>query len=537
MAFFIVFGLLTLASFIILLLQRDKPRVGTAWAVALIASGLAWLVLFLLRLYLPLSLDLLTWQPKDLFEATIALRLDYYSWPYAIAVLTLCVASIFTETTIATRERSSSRWIASLILTSLTILSLASSNPLTLTISWALIDITELIYHMRSADPRQSQGNLMRLFAIRVFSTFALIFATAVAWQIQPDFELNQIPETAGIFFLLAAALRLGVLPIHLPFTESDSQSLELNFMFSLAPVASALALIGQLPSHFLTLNKVFFIIIQVLNLLAMLYSSTLWISRKNEKEGRPYWIIALSTMAIQCALNGDPASSRVWGLALLLCGALLFAFNPPIRRIRFIPMLGLVGLLGLPYTLLASGWQGVLGQSFSVISVIVLLCHSLLVLGYVRYIVEASGSVTGLEKHARFTFPFGLIVIFQTIVLLGLIGWPGTFVAGKWWASLVSLGISSLAILFLRLTKIRHLQEDLPIKLPFFRFISPAFSFLRNFFSFEWFYSAVLWIYRQISQLEGFGSRIIEGDGGTLWSLVFLLVIILLLATRMVAS
>lgn len=286
MAFFIVFGLLTLASFIILLLQRDKPRVGTAWAVALIASGLAWLVLFLLRLYLPLSLDLLTWQPKDLFEATIALRLDYYSWPYAIAVLTLCVASIFTETTIATRERSSSRWIASLILTSLTILSLASSNPLTLTISWALIDITELIYHMRSADPRQSQGNLMRLFAIRVFSTFALIFATAVAWQIQPDFELNQIPETAGIFFLLAAALRLGVLPIHLPFTESDSQSLELNFMFSLAPVASALALIGQLPSHFLTLNKVFFIIIQVLNLLAMLYSSTLWISRKNEKKG-----------------------------------------------------------------------------------------------------------------------------------------------------------------------------------------------------------------------------------------------------------
>lgn len=537
MAFFIVFGLLTLASFIILLIQRGKPRVGMAWSVALIGSSLAWFVLFLLRLYLPISLDLISWQPKELFEATLALRLDYFSWPYAIAILTLCVASIFTETTIANRERSSSRWIASLTLTSLTILSLASSNPLTLTISWSLIDITELIYHMRSADLKQSQGSLMRLFAIRVLSTFALIFATAVAWQIQPDFELNQIPETAGIFFLLAAALRLGVLPVHLPFTENEGQNIDLNFMFSLAPVASALALIGQLPSSFLTLNRIFFTIIQVLNLLAMLYSSVLWISRKNEKEARPYWIIALSAMAIQCALNGDPASSRVWGLALLLCGGLLFAFNPPIRRIRFIPALGLLGLLGLPYTLLASGWQGVLGQNFSVISVTVLLCHSLLVLGYLRYIIEASGAVTGLEKHARFTFPFGLIVIFQTIALLGLIGWPGTFVAGKWWASLVSLAMTSLAILVSHLTKIRHLQRDLLSKLPFYRFISPAFGFLRNFFNLKWFYSALSWIYQQLNRTEKFGSGIIEGDGGVLWSLVFLLVIILLLATRMAAS
>ena len=533
MAFFIVLGLLILAAFIIVAVQRTKTRVGSAWVVALVASTLAWVTLFILRLFLPIDMALISWQPLELFNGTLALRLDYYNWPYAIAVLTLCVANIFTETTIASIARSSNRWVASLSVTALTIISLASANPLTLSISWSLIDISELFYHLRSADPQQNKGGLMRTFAMRVMSNLALVLATAVAWQIQPNFSLNEIPAPAGIFFLLAAGLRLGVLPIHLPFTQSDGQDSPNHFLFDLAPVASALALIAQLPSDFLNVNKTLLVIIQVLSAIAMLYASMMWISRKTEAEGRPYWIIALSTFALQCALNGDPASSRVWGLALLLSGGLLFAFNPPIRRIRFIPALGLVGLLGLPYTLLASGWQGALGTSFNVISIIVLISHSLLVLGYVRYIVEASGAVTGLEKHARYTYPLGLIIIFQTIILLGLIAWPGVLTLGVWWAGLASLALSSLVVIARKLTGIHDLAQDLPVKLPFYRIISPIIRSIRLFFSLSWFYSAALWLYQQLHRLEAFVSNVIEGEGGLLWSIVFLLIIMLLFVTR----
>lgn len=533
MAFFIVLGLLISAAFIIVVLQNARNRVGSAWAVALVASTLAWFTLFIFRLFLPFNMDLLSWQPSELFNGTLALRLDYFNWPYAIAILTLCSASIFTETTIATLSRSSHRWVASLTITALTILSLASANPLTLSISWSLIDITELVYRLGSSDMQHNKNGLMRTFAMRVLSNFALIFATAVAWQIQPNFSLAEIPAPAGIFFLLAAGLRLGVLPIHLPFTESDGEENQTNFLFNLAPVASALALIAQLPADFMTVNKTLLIIIQVMSAIAMLYASMMWISRKTESEGRPYWIIAFSAFALQCALNGNPASSRVWGLALLLSGGLLFAFNPPIRRIRFIPALGLVGLLGLPYTLLASGWEGALGQSFSFISVLVLISHSLLVLGYVRYIVEASGAVTGLEKHARYTYPLGLIIIFQTILLLGLIAWPGVLTLGVWWAGLLSLGISSLAILVMRLTGISDLAQDLPARLPFYRIISPVIRFIRTFFSLSWFYAGILWLYEKLSRFENFVSNVIEGEGGLLWSFVFLFIIMLLFITR----
>lgn len=105
MAFFIVLGLLVIASFLIVVLQRGKSKVGLAWFIALVASAAAWFVLFLLRLFLPLNLELLSWVPTELFQGTLALSLDYFSWPYAIAIMTLCVASIFTETTVASKKR------------------------------------------------------------------------------------------------------------------------------------------------------------------------------------------------------------------------------------------------------------------------------------------------------------------------------------------------------------------------------------------------------------------------------------------------
>ena len=533
MAFFIVLGLLIIAAFIIVIIQRNKSRVGAAWIIALIASSLAWLVLFFLRLLLPLSLELLSWSPVELFQGTIGLTLDYFSWPYAIAVMTLCIAGIFTQTTLISDKESTPQWVAALTLTALTLISLASNNALTLAITWSIIDLTEFFYEIRRSDPHKKQGRVMRVFVVRILSTFTLIFATSVAWQVQPNFDLNQIPSSAGIFFLIAAGLRLGVLPIHLPFTASDDESHQTAFGFRLAPVASALTLIAHLPEDFLTINRTLFIIIQILNLIAMLYASMMWVSKKTDVEAQPYWIVALSAFALQCALNGQAANSRVWGLALLLCGGLLFAFKPPIRRIRFLPALGLIGLVGLPYTLLASGWQSVLGQNFSFMSVIVFISHSLLVLGYIRYVVEASGSVTGLEKHARVTFPLGLIFIFQTIVILGLIAWPGVLTLGVWWAGLVSIVITGLVILGLRVMGIQNLRADLPAKLPYYRIIAPVIRLLSAFFSLSWFYNALSWLYRKILRFESFGSQIIEGDGGLLWSLVFLLIIFLIFVSK----
>src|SRR5690606_32179134 len=136
------------------------------------------------------------------------------------------------------------------------------------------------------------------------------------------------------------------------------------------------------------------------------------------------------------------------WGLGLLLSGSLLFLFNPPIRRIRFLPLLGLLGFIGLPYTLAASGWEGLLPDTFGFTSVIMIITHAFLVLGYIRYIVGSDSTVTGLEKYARITFPLGLVTLIQTILVLGLVGWPNVLIVGHLLGSLGSLSLVLIGLL-----------------------------------------------------------------------------------------
>jgi hypothetical protein len=59
---------------------------------------------------------------------------------------------------------------------------------------------------------------------------------------------MAQIPQKAGIYFLLAAGLRLGVLPLNLPVQNSSDSKHGSALLIRLAPVASSLALIANLP-------------------------------------------------------------------------------------------------------------------------------------------------------------------------------------------------------------------------------------------------------------------------------------------------
>jgi hypothetical protein len=205
------------------------------------------------------------------------------------------------------------------------------------------------------------------------------------------------------------------------------------------------------------------------------------------------------------------------------------FLFDPPIRRIRFLPLLGLIGISALPFTLSAGGWDGLLTGKFTLSAVFLLLSHALLLLGFLRYSFEISGTVTGLEKHARITYPLGLILIVQTIIIIGLAGWPGVLTAGKWWASLVSLALTGLgAGLYLKLAAKLPLAS-VATNLPLYRFWTLLLKSFQQFLSLQWLYKALAWLMGQFGALAALLNRVLDGEGGILWSLVFLAVLITL--------
>ena len=520
---------LLLASAAITVSQAIKPKISRAWLIAILSALAAWLAIFILRLYLPLSFALPPWEPQTLFFSAPSLEINYQTWPYAASLLTLCSAVILTDSTRSFMTSSATAWAGAIAITAVNLIGILAGDPVTLMFAWVFIDTIEFVFHYQTRSDGGSDSGLAVFMSVRVLSVLALAAGTVSGWQSSPAFGMDQIPLKAGIFFLLAAGLRLGVLPLNLPVLASADTKHSPALLTRLAPVASSLALIAQLPEAFLPANSALLTILIILTSAAALYASVMWVAGKNQHSAFPYWIVALASFAISCALHNRAGSSQGWGVALLLSGGLLFLFDPPIRRIRFLPLLGLLGLCGLPYTLSAGAWEGIIGVKFSFGSLIMIISHALLLLGALRFIFEISGAVTGLEKHARITYPMGLILIVQTIIIIGLAGWPGILTPGLWWASLASLVLTLLGIgLYLKPGRKLPLAT-VAANLPLYRFWTFLFNSFQQFLSLQWLYKAVAWGVNQVAALAGTASRVLDGDGGILWSLVLLAALITL--------
>lgn len=530
MILFAIPGLLFLGSLILVIAHSYRTNTARSWMIAMTTALITWIASFVMRLYLPSELELLKWFPGTKFEESLGLVVDYINWPYMVAVLSICVAALLTDTTRAEPGITPYSWSQTLSITALNLIAILAANPLTMAIAWMITDLVELFVLLRLSKAAELGSKIVSLFTIRIFSTFMLITATSIAWQGQAFAGFDIMQPNASLFFLIAAGLRLGVFPLNLPILDSPELRWGAGTLFRLTPAASALVLIAHLPAGLLVFNQNLLNVVQVFTLIAAFYSSLMWLTRKTNFEGRLYWMVAFSAFAIQSALNGHSEASRVWGLGLLLSGSLLFLFNPPIRRIRFLPLLGLLGFIGLPYTLAASGWEGLLPDTFNFTSVIMILTHAFLVLGYVRYIIGADSTITGLEKYARITFPLGLVSLIQTILVLGLIGWPAVLTVGNLRGSLASLAIVLLGILIGWRFGFRMETDVLSRKIPFFRLFLIIFNFLRQALSLSWVSGLVNRFYNSTSGLVAFFSQIFEGDGGILWSVVFLLVLSILL-------
>jgi len=528
-----IFGLLWLPAIALTISQAIKPNFARSWIIAIAGAALAWLGTFILRLYLPMEVELIRWLPESLYHSVIAFRIDYINWHYVVAILALCIAVILTDSSRTSTNTTPANWAAALALTGLNLVSVMARGPLTMSIAWAITDLVELIYVLTFLRDSGSDGKVTTVYGVRLISTFVLVAATAVGWQVTAGLDFTQIPPTASLLFLLAAGLRLGVLPLNPPSQNIPELRRGTDLLLRFAPVVTALVLIAHLPSEILVLNQSLVSVISILTILAALYASAMWLTRANAIEGRPYWIVALSAFALQSALNGQADHSRVWGLALLLTGGVLFLFDPPIRRVRFIPLLGLIGLLGLPYTLAASGWSALLGDHLTAASIAMILCHAMLVGGYLRYIFESNSTVTGLEKYARITFPLGLILIIQTILVLNLVGWPDVLTVGVWWGSAASIGLVLVGALVARKLGLQLTSDGFKAKVPFYRLGHQVLNTLRVVFSLDWLYATARWFFARLSDVAGFFRLVLEGEAGVLWSLVFLLVMAILIYTQ----
>jgi len=533
MILLIPIGLILAAALAIIIQNRFFPKFGTSWIIASASSIIAWVMIFILRLRLPSTLELLSWQQAEVnLLGHFSLLLDYNSWPYALALITVTLAVILTDAARTRYDSTPVSWSASLFITALGLLALQSGTSLTLMVAWVVVDLYELFYLLRLKDSSPFLRRMIISYGVRTASILVLILATTQGWQINPNFDLTQIPQRAGFLFLLAAGLRLGVFPLNLPFLQEPNLRRGAGNIIRLAPVASSLSLLARLPADLVPeILAGWMPVFEAMLSFAALYAAIRWLSAGDEIEGRPFWIIAWAAFATASVLNGAPDASIAWGIALILPGSLLFLYYPRIQRMNFLLFFGLVGLVGLPYTPLASGWVGLTADGITLWTFLFILAHALIVMGYLDRAFQPGGEVGSLESWARLVYPLGMILIIQAMVALGLIGWPGSFTPGIWWLPLASNLLIIAAVILIRRYGISPPYIQLPASSGLAKALNWILPRLEPVFRLEWVYRTVWQINNFIGKILHGISIILEGDGGILWTILLLVLLVAFLA------
>jgi hypothetical protein len=500
-----------------LIIRLIRPGFGYHWLVAVIGAFIAWPLTILMGLSLPKSFTLINWQSGSLFPVEIGLVVDRLSWPFAISLVTLVLAVILTDAARAA-EADWSNWAGSLMLTALGVLAVLAGNPITLLLAWTALDLLELAVLLRQVSESRARRQVIFMIMIRLAGSGVLIAAGITAQMEGQVLSFAQIPPLSMFLLLLAAGLRLGILPLHLPFLLELPLRRGLGTMLRLVPVAASLMLVAHLAlaqenalESFVHVN-----LILILVGLSSILAGIAWLLAPSGLEGRPAWILGASSLAVASAIRGSSEASLAWGLATIFLGGQIFLASIRERRFAWILWIGLFGLTALPFT---PTWNGTFlyVAPYQPVLILLQICQVFLLLGFARHSLRKGMSLTGVERWVWLVYPFGLLLL------------PSVFFAYGWWSrpSLAEVPLAGWLVgpitVLLAIPGIWLRRQESRLTDRFLKTIQALFSF-------SWLFNLVNDIFHLAERFVRFVSDILEGEGGILWTLLWVVMLITIL-------
>ncbi len=507
--------LLFLVAVALIVLYRLRPGIRYSWMLASGGALIAWFSVLFWQLNLPLSFQLPPWEPASLFLESLSFTADALTWPLALSISTLTLAVILTATA-RKNFPDPLPWAATLILGGLGLLAVLADNPLTLLIAWSAIDLTELVTQLRSVDGPQPSEKVVTAFATRVAGLGVLLWASMVSIAAGAPMNFQDAPPQAGLYLLLAAGLRLGVLPLHLPYASEAAIRRGFGSALRLISAASSLVLLARIPAA--SVNSVFTPILLSFAAVAAVYGGWMWLRAPDELTARPFWLIGLASLAMASALRGNPVGAVAWSCALVLSGGALFLSSAHSIWLSRALWIGIWGLTALPFSVSATGW-GSVTPSFRPVWPFLLFSQALLLTGYLRHATRPTlrDSFETLDRAAQYVYPLGIAILLGIGLLLGFWGWEGAARFGSWIIALLGIVLGgAIGWLAPRLRILTPLRAH---------WVRPAANSWMN-----WLFRALWSTYKLIGRLSHTISRILEGEGGFMWTLLFMVLFISLI-------
>ncbi len=496
--------LLFFTALILLVLRAATVNIRASWLTGIGGSLLALVSVLFWLPPMPFDFSLSVWQPNEVFSHPILFRADSFSFPLALSIAALTLSILLTAAARMPMTNSIT-WAGALLLGGLGLLAVTAGNPLTLLLVWSALDLIELLVMLRSVDHPSLNEKVAIAFGTRVLGSGLLLWANTVSLAYVRAFDFQTISPAAGLYLIAAAGLRLGVLPLHLPYAGETNTRRGLGTSFRLVSAASSVVLLAHVPAQSLTSS--FTPVLLALTAVAALYSGWMWLRAPDELSGRPYWVIGLASLAVISALGGNSLGVISWGSALILTGGSLFLSSVQQVWLNRALLVGAWSLSALPFSLTGAAWLG----SFGWAAPFAIVAQSFLAAGFIRHALRPAGkdSLDEQPMWMRTMYLSGIVILILAQIFLVLFGWEGALQIGAW---TYALAASLLAALLIWATPRLHVLNP-----PRAHWIGSTAARVNSIYQGLWS------VYRFFERLAQTITSTLEGESGMMWTLLFI--------------
>jgi len=520
-AIFIILVLGTLTAYVMRKRQVDLARV---WVVMAVVSVVLWLV----TLFIPhdgtVPFTITNWFSAGDAQINLNFAVNPTNWPIVFALLTAHIAFLFVSGSRQELDQDFIFWILEAGEIALAYFAITAVDLWTVIIAWTALDLGNLIYEFFSRKNLTHSGVVVPLF-FKLFGSLLLIYATAISSGNSQVLSLANIPASSSGLFFTAAILHSGILPFRFPEKRKKGVETITNGLFFLLPFISSLFLVVHLPNDDIPFLS--FILISSLAIIGMYYFGLLWMQSAEEINKIYFLALAFAAFTIFRYVTGTHQDLVPWLALTLIGGSWLLQFSQRGSSTRLLPIFLIISMLGIPFTLTSYGSSLYFSDGFKFSVIFILFFHVLYLIGFYQSLTQEKEQFDDLDSSSQLNYLIaimfsGLAIIMTSYRLAGSL----INEIANWWAGLTITAAAAAYLIWRRRQAGQAREGNLEIEQ------TEISQRVEKMLSFEWLTKAVTVVAERLRPLVNGFSNLMEGEGGILWSIVFMALLVTLLRT-----
>lgn len=514
---------------VILPVYRIKRNLGVTWLITTVAAVgvLGWSVY---SAYLPdRELVLL----PSVSVGSYPLRFVFDRMTSALFI-TISAVFLLTLVTIISQFDVNSGIAQFLLMCAMTLVAFLTAAAADIWIAlfcWMLFDVLSAAGRIRHGYNRSFAVQLDVIFLLRFFSTFLL--GIAFAMQMREVWLFNAASFDPGVvtaLILSAGAIRSGVLPLHQSDATVSDRYAKPETLARVLGNLIVLPVYLRLEPVTLPYNAVAWL--RFFAVAAALVGSLGWLLSNRSVIGMNYFLIATAAYPLMAAMRFEKTAVVMYGAVFSVAAIAIFLHVINYRIVQLLLIGFLLLMSGVPMTPLAPGWTLIFDPYPSSLNGILVLSHSILLIGYGLSILRPRAyDPELLDRWVRTAYPFAYGLVFAATLFAAETGWAFWGETGSLETSVATVGgILLLGLIFYRYrTDRRYPEWHLWIQ----QLAVRTTSFLDELIGLRWAASMFRPVYGWFAGGYGLVSDALERDGGVVWEILLPIVILIAIAGR----